>query len=497
MMVFAAFGKFQQAGIGISFSLVIVLLATLTLTAPVLRLAGRWAFWPQRISRGGTGGLSARGNPTQVSTGSKLPVAPLTLNSSPQRGKGGDGSLLQALWEKVAARLERRPGLILFASIAAMLPFAILGWQTHNQLSYGLLTTLPADAPSVMGTKSLQKHFPAGFTGPTTVLVRSDSTNFGDSDGAELIGRLTAWLTEQREDLNLRDVRSRTKPLGITEAATSYLAGVPPARRIGLQGVLRKKAIDRYVSQADALGGKVTQFDLVFDLDPFARESISHLDRLERAVREEFPKHLPTGTQLEFVGSTASIRDLKDVRAADQVRIGVLVCVSIFVILLLLLRKPVVSLYLIVSVLLSYLMAFGATYAVFWLLDPTGFPGLDWKLPMLLFTILVAVGEDYNIFLMARIEEEQRLHGPVKGVTIALATTGRIISSCGLIMAGTFSALIAGSLVSMRQLGFALAFGVLLDTFVIRPVLVPAFLILLHRRGRSVTVPESRSELAG
>src|SRR5207248_3974138 len=112
----------------------------------------------------------------------------------------------------------------------------------------------------------------------------------------------------------------------------------------------------------------------------------------------------------------------------------------------------------------------------------------------------IAVGEDYNIFLLARVREEEKSHGPVGSVTAALTRTGPIISSCGVIMAGTFGSLMAGPLSEMKQLGFALAFGVLLDTFVVRPILVPAFLVLLQefRLSRSDRPPRrnERSQVA-
>jgi len=222
----------------------------------------------------------------------------------------------------------------------------------------------------------------------------------------------------------------------------------------------------------------------VFEADPFARESIAQLTDVQSAINTALatePLAPLRNAQFHFVGPTASIRDLKTVTDHDQIKIDLLVLGAVFIILVLLLRKPAISGYLIVSVFFSYFVALGVTFAFYWLKDPENFGGLDWKVPMFLFTILMAIGEDYNIFLMTRIEEEQERHGPIEGIRVAMLRTGTIISSCGIIMAGTFISLQFGTLVGLQQLGFALAFGVLLDTFVVRPLLVPAYLILLYQ----------------
>jgi RND superfamily putative drug exporter len=178
-------------------------------------------------------------------------------------------------------------------------------------------------------------------------------------------------------------------------------------------------------------------------------------------------------------GFTVVYTDIRDIMNRDLYRAFGFVLAGIFVVLLLMLRSVVAPIYLIGTVLLSFTCTLGLTSLFFDL--ALGVERLSWMLPMFMFVFLVALGIDYSIFLFGRIKEEVGYHGIREGVHVAVAATGAIITSAGIILAGTFAGMMAGEIQFLRQLGFAVAVGVLIDTFVVRTVLDPALAALFGR----------------
>ncbi len=196
-------------------------------------------------------------------------------------------------------------------------------------------------------------------------------------------------------------------------------------------------------------------------------------------VRVRDRVHAIAGTGVLVGGQGAENLDLTVTTDHDRNRVVPLILAVVLLVLVLLLRAIVAAVMLIVTVVLSFAAAMGASILVFTHLF--GFKGLDPTVPVLGFMFLVALGVDYNIFLMTRAREETANAGARNGMVGALATTGGVITSAGLVLAATFAVLAMLPIVLMVEIGFLVAFGVLLDTFVVRSVLVPAVAFGLGR----------------
>ena len=220
------------------------------------------------------------------------------------------------------------------------------------------------------------------------------------------------------------------------------------------------------------------QLALTLKSAPYSSDALDTIPKLREAL----------GDGVLVGGPTAQEYDLHEAAARDNKLIIPLTLLVVFVILIGLLRAVVAPLLLIASVILSFAAALGV--GVFVSEYIFGFTGMAPTLPLLCFVFLVALGIDYNIFLMARVREEAIKHGTREGTLRGLAVTGAVISGAGIVLAGTFGALAVLPLVVLTQIGFIVAFGVLLDTFFVRSVIVPAAVI---DTGRHVWWPSALS----
>ena len=284
------------------------------------------------------------------------------------------------------------------------------------------------------------------------------------------------------ESVEGQDIISRHFPAGASVPVDIVVPNeqdVPAVQR-AVEGVNGVEAVSGPVASGDA--GVLIQGTL--EPQPYSTEAFDLIDPIRDAAHEAAP-----GT---LVGGASAVEfDVREAAAWDSKVIPPIVLVVVFLILALLLRALIAPLVLIGTVILSFLAALGVGYFVFDVFF--GFPGSDPSLPLFAFVFLVALGVDYNIFLLARAREETLKHGTHDGILRALAVTGGVITSAGIVLAGTFSVLAVLPLVFLTEIGFVVAFGVLLDTFLVRSVLVPALVLLI---GPNVWWPSSlaRSE---
>ncbi|MCX7746668.1 MAG: MMPL family transporter [Clostridia bacterium] len=221
--------------------------------------------------------------------------------------------------------------------------------------------------------------------------------------------------------------------------------------------------------------GTGASMDVILSIPPYTSEALDKIDEIKNLAAISVKDTILKDAEVYVGGPTSVFNEVRDLTAEDFIKVMLFVLLGIFIVLTLLLRSLIAPIYLLLTIIVSFATTMGISYLVFQV--GLGYEGLNWSTPFFSFCLLVALGVDYNIFLMSRVKEEYK-PGDVKGaVSRALTSTGSIITSCGIIMAGTFGAMLASPLINLVEVGFAAVVGLLLDTFIVRSLLVPAIAV--------------------
>ncbi len=334
--------------------------------------------------------------------------------------RAGDPEAGHRLWHRVAERVDRAPRRIWAACLVALLACAAFA-PTLTSKGVPLDEIFVNDAPSVAAQQTLARHFPGGSGNPAVIIADA--------------GRLDPVLAAARD--------------------TDGVASADPVTASGRPGGGEPKVVD----------GRV-RIDATLQAPADSDAAKSAVARLRTAV------HGVPGADALVGGYTAQQYDTQHTAEHDRTLIVPVVLTIILVILIALLRSLLMPVLLVATVALNFVATLGVASLVF--THVFGFSGTDASVPLYGFVFLVALGVDYNIFLMSRVRQEALHHGVRQGILRGLTATGGVITSAGVVLAATFAALGVIPLAFLVQIAFIVAFGVLLDTLVVRSLLVPA-----------------------
>jgi len=423
-----------------------------------MRVAWRASVWPVAASAGtvmvalaclsfsdlpstrGLGPVAAIGIALALASMLLLLPAILSLTGRaafwPFRPEYGSQARQARGWVWAAGLVGRRPRAV-WAVTALVLAGLAVGVVRLEANGIPRTESFLVTVDSLVGQEILSDHFPDEAGAPAVVITNA--------------GRLDAVVAAVTAVPGVSRVRSYVDPLELFDARQADRPDPAPKQ---VDGRSQVSVTLRVPAES-----------------PRAAEVVRELRRVVHAI---------PGADARVGGQTASNIDAQATSQRDRAVVIPLVLLAVFIILVLLLRAVVAPVLLIATVVLSYLATLGVSAIVF--RDVLGFAGADSSIPLFAFVFLVALGVDYNIFLMTRVREEAARLGHREGTLAGLALTGGVITSAGIVLAATFAALAVVPLVFLAQLAFAVSFGILLDTFVVRTLLVPALTVDIGRR---------------
>lgn len=452
LLLFSDLNSNKALGPIAAFGIAFAFLAAITFLPALLVIFGRAAFWPI------------------IPRPDKKKVIPVTADTIP----GLEG--ISGLWKRVGVLIAKRPRTTWIATLIILLiPLAALPTLKAN----GLPQTdflLGENIESVDGQEVLAEHFDAGDGSPIVIITTEDDYEEIMAATLETEG---ISKVEVQPDIDAM-AKAYEKAIADAQAAMSMAGppvpgtGGPPAGATSFT----PPEIDTIPLVVD--GKVLVNATLEYQADSKQAEDVVV------ELREDLPSIDPG---VLVGGETAIALDTNVTAQADLFKIIPLVLLVILLILILLLRSILAPLVLIGTVVVSFGSTLGL--AAFFFNNVFGFPGADASVPLFGFVFLVALGIDYNIFLMTRVREESFKIGTRPGILRGLAVTGGVITSAGIVLAATFAALGVIPLLFLVQLAFIVSVGVIIDTVLVRSLLVPA---IAYDIGRKVWWPSKLSK---
>jgi RND superfamily putative drug exporter len=444
MLITATFGFYRGLGYPLAIAVFLMLLAGLTLQPALLAIFGRAAFWPRR-----------------------------TVEKRSEVKYG--------LWGRVAGRLVMRPVATLLVGVAFFGVLALFA-PLNRPSGFASNASAPSGTNAYYGNQDLTKYFPKASFNPTELIFRFSSPIW------DHVGTLTTLQDDISRSPLFTQVDGALNPAGVNLATSnlerlhavlgsaSNLPQVPTQHLVTGGAYQLYRATSNYISK----NGHEVLFETTLQAgSPGQNPAINAVPSIRSFTTNL--AHKVGATKSGVAGEAPASYDVSAASNHDLVHIVPLVILIIAILLALVLRSIVAPVFLVVSVGLSFFAALGVAVLIFMKIGSHS--GLIFILPFMLFLFLLALGEDYNILVMTRIREESHHHTVKEAVVAAIGSTGPAVTSAGMVLAGTFLVLGLASAgqAEVEEIGIALALGVLMDTFLVRTLLVPSAVVLLGR----------------
>lgn len=437
----SSFAMLRTMGLVIGIAVLIALLVSLTLVPSIALLLGRKVFWPV--------------------SGKRWENYRMSYLKRRAQKRGG--------YFRNAARLAVKHAIPIFV-IALVISVPTTYLFMTGETSYDFIAGM-GDNESVQGLNAIEESFGAGRISPTEIVIQFDSPVLLDNDTFDIsylntIENVSATAFSTND--NVHEVISPTRPNGDLINYTN-LSAISEPDRSGL--IFQMKSMI-------GLDNRTVLIQAILIEEPLTSLSLDTVEKIREdiTVLKIVDPNLASATIL-IGGTTAAMLDVDSILSVEFGQMEILVIIGVFIVLFVVLGSVMLPLFAILSIGLSISWTLAATLFVFDIV--LGKPIL-WMLPVVLFVVLMGLGMDYNIFILTRVREEAQRRGDhIRAVIEAVDRTGGIITACAAIMAGAFGSMMISGTAILQEMGFALAFAVLLDAMLVRTYLTPAIMKIL------------------